>query len=68
MNPLTKKKKRGRKATGRIRKPLNITLPNPLRREIERRAFKSGISISKWLENLADRELGISTGSNAAQV
>ena len=40
---------------------MNLTFPVTKKREIERRASNSEISVSRWLEVLVDRELGLST-------
>lgn len=55
-------KKPGRKPTGRIRKPLNITLPKDLADEMKRRAFRTNISLSEWIEGLVVRELELEAG------
>jgi hypothetical protein len=49
----------GRKPTGRIRKPINLTLPEPLKNKLVKVAFKQGVSVSEWLEAVALRELGM---------
>lgn len=51
--------KPGRKPTGRKRKPLNITLPQEVKEEINRRCFRANISASEWIEGLVKRELAL---------
>jgi hypothetical protein len=36
---------------------MNITLPTELKERIEKKAFRMGISASRWLEKLAEAEL-----------
>lgn len=57
--------KPGRKSTGRIRKPLNLTLPEPLKKRIAKEAFQSGCSVSRWFQDLVERELKM-PGAKAA--
>lgn len=49
----------GRKPTGRIRKPMNLTLPDSLKKRIKKEAFRAGCSVSVWFQDLVERELGM---------
>lgn len=59
-------KKPGRKPTGRVRVPLNITITQRVKDELNQRAFRSNVSISEWIEGIVKKELGITEEAKPA--
>lgn len=47
----------GRKATGRIRKPFQVTWPIELVEKVDKRAAQEGLKRSQWLEKVVREKL-----------